>query len=222
MSGAPYIVTLDGPAGVGKTTLAKRVAEALGISYLDTGAMFRAVGLFLGPGADQLPEDELSRRLAGLSFSLSGSGADSVLSMNGRALGDEIRTEEVAALASAVGAMPVVRAYLKDAQRAVGRDTSLVAEGRDMGSVVFPEARCKVFLDAAAQIRAQRRACQLRDMGLEADIDEIAEKIRARDHQDRTRAVAPLRPADDAQIIDTGALDIDGVFEAIMAVTRAD
>lgn len=219
MTGAARIVTLDGPAGVGKTTLAKRTAEALGVAYLDTGAMYRATALALGEGAHELPEAELAARLSGLRFSLSGSGAQSVLSLDGRPIGDEIRTEEVAMLASRIATLPVVRAFLKEAQRAVGASTSLVAEGRDMGTVVFPEAGCKIFLDAAPRIRALRRARQLEEMGLEADVEAIAEQIRARDHQDRTRAVAPLVPAEDAHVIDTGPLTIDGVFEAIMAVS---
>lgn len=214
---APRVVTLDGPAGVGKTTLARRVAEALGLAYLDTGAMFRATALALGPGARELPEAELRARLAGLDFGLSGGGAASVLRLNGRAVGDEVRTEQVGMMASDVATLPVVREFLKAAQRAVGRATALVAEGRDMGTVVFPEAAHKIFLDAAPEVRARRRCEQLRAMGAPAELAAITEQIRARDHQDRNRAVAPLRPAPDAVVIDTGALDIDGVFAAIMA-----
>jgi len=214
---APRIVTLDGPAGVGKTTLARRVAEALGLAYLDTGAMYRATALALGPGARELPEAGLRTRLEGLAFGLSGSGAASVLHLDGRPVGDEIRTEQVAMMASDVATLPVVREFLKAAQRAVGRTTALVAEGRDMGTVVFPEAAHKIFLDAAPEVRARRRCEQLRAMGAPADLAAITEQLRARDHQDRNRAVAPLRPAPDAVVIDTGTLDIDGVFAAIMA-----
>ena len=214
----PRIVTLDGPAGVGKTTLAKRTADALGVAYLDTGAMFRATAMILGPGAHELPEAELQKRLDAIAFSLAGSGSQSVLTVNGEPVGDEIRTEEVAMLASKTATLPMVRTFLKAAQQAVGATTSLVAEGRDMGTVVFPEASCKIFLDAAPQIRAQRRVLQLEEMGQPADLALITEQIMARDHQDRNRAVAPLRPAEDAHIIDTGPLTIDGVFEAILAL----
>jgi cytidylate kinase len=214
---APRIVTLDGPAGVGKTTLARRVAEALGLAYLDTGAMFRATALALGPGARELPGAGLRARLEGLAFGLEGRGAASALRLNGRPVGEEIRTEQVGMLASDVATLPEVREFLKAAQRAVGRATALVAEGRDMGTVVFPEAAHKFFLDAAPEIRARRRCEQLRALGAPADLDAVTAQIRARDHQDRTRAVAPLRPAADALVIDTGPLDIDGVFAAIMA-----
>lgn len=217
---APLIVTLDGPAGVGKTTLAKRVADALGLAYLDTGAMFRATALALGDGAKDLPEPELEKRLATLRFTLSGAGSASVLALNGTAIGDEIRTERVGMMASNVAVLPTVRTFLKHAQQEVGHATSLVVEGRDMGTVVFPEAAHKIFLDAAPEIRAERRCKQLAALGKPADLAETTEQIRARDHQDRGRAIAPLRPAEDAAIIDTGPLDIDGVFNAIMRLVR--
>lgn len=214
------IVTLDGPAGVGKTTLAKRVAEALGMAYLDTGAMFRTLGWKLGPQAEHMTEHELTDRLAQFSFSLSGTGARTVLSVNGDPVGDAIRTEEVGMLASLVGQLPPVRAALKIAQQAMGAATPLVAEGRDMGTVVFPEAACKIFLDASPAERARRRFDQLVSMGHTPDLAELTAQIEERDRQDRTRPIAPLRPADDAVVVDTTHLDIDGVFNAIMTHTR--
>jgi len=120
-------------------------------------------------------------------------------------------------LASTAATLPVVRERLKQAQQDIGQRTALVAEGRDMGTVVFPEARWKFFLDAAPEVRAERRCRQLEAMGRPADLAAIAESIRKRDEQDRTRATAPLRPAPDAVVIDTGPLDVDGVFAAIMA-----
>jgi cytidylate kinase len=213
----PRIVTIDGPAGVGKSTLARRLAGHLGVAYLDTGAMFRGTALALGEGAWAWPEDRLAAALSTLAFSLAGTGADSRVRLNGTCLGDEIRTEQVAMLASNLATLPVVRAFQKEAQQAIGRATSLVAEGRDMGAVVFPQARPKFFLDATPEVRAARRFLQLQIMGKPADIHEIAASIRARDHQDRTRAEAPLKPAPDAVIIDTGPLNIDEVFEAMLA-----
>lgn len=214
----PTIVTLDGPAGVGKTTLAKRVAQALNVAYLDTGAMFRGAALILGENSWQLPEDELEMRLTQLKFSLSGSGPDSAVCLNGRELGGEIRSEAVGMWASNLAVLPTVRTALKKAQRVIGKHQSLVAEGRDMGTVVFPLANHKFFLDAAPEVRAERRLKQLREMGQQADYEAILEGIKARDHQDRGRRVAPLKPAPDAQIIDTGTLDVDGVFKAIMQI----
>lgn len=221
MSAKRNIVTLDGPAGVGKTTLAKRVAEAMGIAYMDTGAMYRTLGWKLGAQAASLDEAVLAERLAAFSFSLSGSGAATVLAVNGVPVGNEIRTEEVGMLASIVAKLPAVRDALKKAQQDMGAATALVAEGRDMGTVVFPEARCKIFLDASPQERARRRFDQLVAMGETPDLEELTEQIRQRDEQDRNRALAPLRPADDAVIVDTTTLDIDGVFEEIMRHVRA-
>jgi len=206
------IVTLDGPAGVGKTTLARRLAEELGVAYLDTGAMFRAIGFSLGEGARDWPEEKLSAELATMRFAIEGAGADTRLLVNGHEMGDEIRSEKVGLLASAVGTLPPVREALKRAQREIGRECSLVAEGRDMGTVVFPEARVKFFLDATPEERATRRVLQLRQMGQAADYDAILVQIKVRDAQDRNRAVAPLKPAEDAIIVDTTKLDVDQVF----------
>ena len=210
------IITIDGPAGVGKSTLAKRVAGALGIAYLDTGAMFRTVALRAGEDGFILPEHQVEALLHHLAFSLSGSGNDTALACNGTPVGAEIRTESVGMLASRYATMPVVRAWLKTAQQELGRLYSLVAEGRDMGSVVFPDAPYKFFLDAAPQIRAARRVEQLAALGVVEDVDVVTEQIRARDTLDRGRAIAPLRAAKDAVVIDTSHLDIDGVFAAIM------
>ncbi|WP_285906560.1 (d)CMP kinase [Pseudodesulfovibrio pelocollis] len=216
----PLIVTIDGPAGVGKSTMAKRLARALSIPYLDTGAMFRAVALRLGDGAWERGEADLASALAGMEFSLSGVGEDSVLSLDGAPIGDEVRTEQVAMWASNLATLPVVRASLKAAQQTLGKRFSLVAEGRDMGSVVFPTARRKFFLDATADERARRRLRQLADMGKTADFDDLREQIARRDHQDRNRAEAPLRPAPDAVIIDTTSLAIDEVFAALVRGVR--
>ncbi len=213
----PRIVTLDGPAGVGKSTLARRVASALGIAYLDTGAMFRTIAATLGAEGLTLTTDEREKALAALAFSLSGCGETSRLACNGRVAGPEIRTEEVGLLASQYAALPEIRACLKQAQQSLGSQFSLVAEGRDMGTEVFPGAKHKFFLDARPETRAKRRLLQLRENGEEADLAVITEQIRKRDEQDRNRAIAPLRPADDAVIVDTSDLDVDGVFAAIMA-----
>lgn len=211
------VVTIDGPAGVGKTTLAKRVAQALGVAYLDTGAMFRVLALRLGPVPPETPWEAVSGRMGGLAFSLRGVGADTALLADGAPVGDEIRTEAVAYAASTLATRPEVRAILLKAQQAMGRGASLVAEGRDMGTVVFPDAARKFFLDARAEVRAARRVEQLAAMGRPADHAAILADITRRDVQDRTRAEAPLRPAPDAVVIDTSDLDIDGVFARIMA-----
>ncbi|SKA72532.1 cytidylate kinase [Paucidesulfovibrio gracilis DSM 16080] len=214
------VVTLDGPAGVGKSTMAKGLSEALGIPYLDTGAMFRGVAWRLGRNAWEWDADRLARALEEIRFDLHGSGADSGLSLNGEPLGAEIRTEEVGMWASHVAKLPVIRDFLKAAQRAVGERSSLVAEGRDMGSVVFPNALMKFFLDADPEERARRRYEQLRAMGREADLEALTKSIRARDEQDRNRAVAPLRAASDAVVVDTTRLSEEVVAATLLETVR--
>lgn len=213
----PLIVTLDGPAGVGKSTVARLLAKRLGLAFLDTGAMFRAVAWRLGPDSWNWPEERIAEQLKDLRFGLAGAGEATRLLLNGTALGPEIRTEDVGMWASNVAVLPVVRRFLKQAQQDLAKSTSLVAEGRDMGSVVFPAAQHKFFLDAEPGERARRRVLQLRDMGQEADEAAILAQIQARDLQDRTRSEAPLRPAADAQVIDTTRLDLEEVFDAILA-----
>ena len=214
------IITLDGPAGVGKSTLAKRLATILGIPYLDTGALFRTIALRLGPGAETLPEDELRARCNAFRFKLQGGGEGSVLLCNDVPVGREIRTEEVGRLASRLATSTVVRDYLKEAQRSLG-ESGLVAEGRDMGTVVFPTARFKFFLDARPEVRGMRRFEELQAKGEPADLAQITEMIRQRDDMDRNRAVAPLKPAADAVIVDTSDLDIDGVLKVLTDTVAA-
>lgn len=215
------IVTLDGPAGVGKSTLARRVASALGWPYLDTGAMFRTLALRLGRQAPALPEEVLRARCAALDFALRGSGETTRLFCNGAEVGDEIRTEEVGSMAAQLGVCPVVRECLKQAQRRLGAQSPLVAEGRDMGTEVFPNARYKFFLDADPEVRAARRCAELRTRGVEADLATVADQIRERDQLDRNRAVAPLRPAPDALLVDTSARTIEEVLTILLHTVQA-
>lgn len=217
MTSQPLIVTLDGPAGVGKTTLAKRVAAHLGVAFLDTGAMFRAVAYKLGEGAWECADEMLCDNLAAIVFSLRGTGAETELLADGEPLGEGIRTEKVGLWASNLATRSVIRAFLKKAQQELGARNSLVCEGRDMGTVVFPDAPYKFFLDASPEERARRRYRQLKEQGQSADLDQITLQLRIRDAQDRNRPLAPLKPADDAQVIDTTERDVDEVFKAIVS-----
>jgi len=213
------IVTIDGPAGVGKTSVSRRAAGRLGLAYLDTGAMFRALALALGPGGHTLPEGEIAARLAAMTFSLAGSGAETVLLVDGAPLPDAARTEEVGGWASNLAVLPVVREILRRAQQALGQRADLLAEGRDMGTVVFPEASRKFFLTASPEVRASRRERQLTALGKPADYAAILDAIRRRDDQDIHRAASPLIPADDALVIDTSELSEDMVVERIVAAS---
>ncbi len=213
---SPLIITIDGPSGVGKSTMARLLSSRLGIANLDSGAMFRIVSYCLGLEAGKLDSATLRDRLAGFRFSLAGSGDATRILCNGREFGSEIRTEEVAAAASSLSTRPEVRAALKEAQQDIGRATSLVVEGRDMGTVIFPNARHKFYLDAAPEVRAKRRVDQLLTAGKPACLEEIARQIIERDTRDANRALAPLAPAVDAVIIDTGPLDAEGVLAAML------
>jgi len=213
------VITMDGPAGVGKSTLARRLASELGVAYLDTGAMYRTLGLRLGAQAADMTDDELRVRCRECRFTLESRGDEApVLCCNGEAVGDEIRTEKASRLASLVARLPVLREELQRAQREIGAQCSLVAEGRDMGTRVFPDARHKFFLDARPAVRAMRRWLELEARGTlnGATVEEIQAGIEARDEQDRNRAVDPLRPAEDATVVDTSDLDLEGVLRVLL------
>lgn len=211
------IITIDGPAGVGKTTLATLLAEKLQIPYLDTGAMFRTLALELGENADQMDGAELLKRVGRLKFSLSGSGKETRLLCNGSELGDAIRNEKIGALASKLAKNPVIRNWLLLEQRDIANSTSLVCEGRDMGTVVFPNAENKFFLEADPLVRARRRFLQYQEKGQSADLKELENSIRQRDDQDRTRSIAPLKAAEDAIIIDTSSLEIPQLLDLMLS-----
>lgn len=218
------VITMDGPAGVGKSTLARRLAATLGIAYLDTGAMYRTLGLRLGAAAADMDEQRLRAKCREYRFSLEARGDSApVLCCNGEPVGQEIRTERAGRLASLVARLPVLREELQRAQRALGEGCSLVAEGRDMGTRVFPGARHKFFLDARPEVRARRRYLELEARGAlnGATLEEIQRGIEERDAQDRGRAVDPLRPAEDAVIVDTSDLDLDGVLRVILDAVEA-
>lgn len=216
----PVVITIDGPAGVGKSTLARQLAQTLGLPFLDTGAMFRTLAHTIcrlqGVCTQELPQPFLEQAFASVRFSLEGCGDESRLLCNGKAMGPEIRTEEVGAMAAAIGANPQVREFLKREQQSIAQTVSLVAEGRDMGTVVFPLAACKFFLDAAPEVRAVRRQTQLREQGRKVDIATLVEQIRERDALDRSRKTAPLRPAEDAVLIDTSHLDMPAVLGVML------
>lgn len=214
------IVTVDGPAGVGKSTLAKKLAKELGIAYLDTGAMYRSLALRVGAAVADLPESKMHEEFAKYSYSLQKEGDEYALYCNGEKIRDEIRTEKASRLASIVAKLPEARKALQKFQREIGRSTALVAEGRDMGTVVFPDAAVKFFLDARPEVRAKRRFDELAAKGQPESYESILSAIAARDEQDRNRAVDPLVPHKDAVIVDTSDLDIDGVFRVLLEYCR--
>ncbi|MBU1041159.1 MAG: (d)CMP kinase [Proteobacteria bacterium] len=219
-SASPLIVTLDGPAGVGKSSIASRLAGELGIAFLDTGAMFRAAAYTLGEGAWDWTQGILQQKLGDFEFTLRGSGKDTELLLNGQPLPEDIRSEQVGQWASQLAVVPSVRAYMKMAQIFLGQTTPLVAEGRDMGSVVFPGAKFKFFLDAAPEERARRRFRQLEALGKPADLEAILSGINQRDDQDRNRSIAPMKPAEGAVVVDTTHISEGEVLAEILNTVR--
>lgn len=222
------IVTIDGPAGVGKSTISRHIAAELSFTYLDTGSMYRAIAWSLaqtGKTADDLSHDgELLVWLQGLELELlpplSGEEYARVRIAH-KLLGPELRTEEMSRLASAVSALPQVRKVLTAMQQHLGEAGEVVAEGRDTGTVVFPCAAWKFFLDATPEERARRRVLQLRTRGEDvSDESVLLQNLIARDQADRNRAIAPLCPADDARIVDTTNLSITEVMEEMLQSIR--
>jgi 3-phosphoshikimate 1-carboxyvinyltransferase len=214
------LVTIDGPGGSGKGTVGRRVANRLGWHLLDSGALYRLVAL-AGLDAGLASDDEVGHsRLAlnlDVQFTSDSTGNEAVL-LAGKDVTARLRTEEAGMAASRVAAMPSVRTALLDRQRAFARPPGLVADGRDMGTIVFPDAGLKIYLTASAEERARRRHNQLKEKGLDVSLAALSQEIRERDHRDSSRAVAPLRPAEDAVVIDSTGIPVEGVVDAILAL----
>ena len=214
------VVAIDGPAGAGKSTIAQRLAGRLGFTYIDTGAMYRAVALWaLRQNID--PADMHRMEQLALAAEIELEPAGSRVLLNGEDVTAAIRSAEVGKQASVVAAIPGVRRALVEKQRALGARTSVVMEGRDIGTVVFPHADVKVFLDADPAERVNRRLRDFRDQGETAPPEAIAAQIRERDQRDRTRAEAPLTQAPDALYLDSTGLSPDQVEEEILKLVRA-
>ena len=213
------IITIDGPSGAGKSTISRGLAARLHFTYLDTGAMYRAVGLALErQGIDLADTPALAQCLAQIELTLVPNGDDDVrVLLGGEDISQAIRTPEMALVASRVSANPLVREKLTALQRQLGEKGSIVAEGRDMGTVVFPKAPCKFFLNASAEERARRRQAQLAEKGQTVDYQEILDQISKRDYDDSRRELAPLKPADDAIIVDSSSMDPEAVIEYMLA-----
>ena len=215
------LITIDGPAGAGKTTVSRLLAGRLGYRYIDTGALYRGVAVAARRRTVD-PQDDaaLGRLLEGIDLNfLPGEGGQR-LTVGGEDITEDIRTPEISMLASAVSARPVVRAYLLKVQRELGRQKGAVFEGRDMGTVVFPEAEVKFFLSASESTRALRRFAEIQAK-TGASLEEVERDMRRRDEQDRTRTLAPLTPAADAIRIDSTVLGIDQVVDLMAAHIQA-
>jgi len=214
------VLTIDGPSGSGKGTISRAVAERLGWHYLDSGALYRAVGLAAAWENIDLSDPDAVAACAArtdIRFETQGSGEPHIL-VNGKDATHQLRMETAGAAASAIAAHPPVRVALVALQHRFRRAPGLVADGRDMGTVIFPDAPYKVFLTASAEERAQRRHKQLKDKGVSVNLAGLLHEIAARDERDAGRAVAPLKPADDAVIVDSTGTPITEVIERVLAV----
>ncbi|MHA6203305.1 (d)CMP kinase [Dyella soli] len=218
------VLTIDGPSGSGKGTISRRVAETLGWRLLDSGALYRAVGYAAGMEGLDLSDAEAMTRCAQttrIRFQAAVDGTDTRVLVNGHDATDELRTETAGAAASAIASIPSVRQALVDMQLGFRKAPGLVADGRDMGTVIFPEAPFKVFLTASAAERAKRRYKQLKEKGLGVTLATLQREIEARDARDASRTVAPLKPAADAVFIDTTGMGIDDVVAKVLAVVQS-
>lgn len=215
-------IAIDGPAGAGKSTLARQAAKKLGFLYVDTGAIYRTVALkALRAGADVKDATQIIPLLNGLDITMDyGPDGAQRMFLDGDDVSQAIREHQVSGLASSVAAIPEVRAFLLDFQRKQAREHNVVMDGRDIGTVVLPDADVKIFLTAAAEARAKRRLLELEQRGQQADFESILRDIIQRDEQDRNRAVAPLKQAEDAVLVDTTHLNLAQSLEALLTVIK--
>ena len=215
-------VAIDGPAGAGKSTIARRVAKELGFLYVDTGAIYRTVGYHMSlMGIGPKDKDGIARCIDDVNISIEYQ-ADGVQHMilNGQDVTELIRTPEISMMASGVSAQPCVRAYLLDMQRQLARTHNVVMDGRDIGTVVLPDAQVKVYLTASAEIRAERRYKELLAKGEKVRYEDVYLDVVKRDEQDMNRKIAPLKCADDAEVLDASYLTIDQVVAELKAIIR--
>ena len=216
-----FSVAIDGPAGAGKSTLAKQVAARLGFVYVDTGAIYRTVGLAVkNAGVAKEDADGVKALLPTLQVTIRYAQGVQRMFLNGQDVSEEIRMPEISAYASHVSAIPEVRAFLMDMQRQLAREHDVIMDGRDIGTVVLPDAGLKVFLTASAEKRAARRCLELQQKGLQVTFEEVLAEMQARDAKDTGRETAPLRPAEDAVHLDTSEMTLVESVEQLEELIR--
>ena len=216
-----FDVAIDGPSGAGKSSLARRCAAELGLLYVDTGAIYRTVGLAaLRRGVDRKDEQAVAAILPELEIGMGYENGEQKMFLNGEDVSREIRMPEISMCASDVSAHAVVRDFLMEMQRKLARENMVIMDGRDIGTVVLPDAKLKIYLTASAEARAERRMKELLAKGVETDFDQVLQDIIRRDEQDMNREVAPLRQAEDAVRVDTTELDFDQSFQLLCSIIR--
>ena len=214
-----FQIAIDGPSGAGKSTVAKALAARLGIVYVDTGALYRTVGYYVRTqGADPHSAREVEALLPHIRLELRYENGAQQVYLNGEPMGDRIRTPEMSMYASAVSAIPAVRAFLLETQRAIAREHSVVMDGRDIGTVILPDADGKIYLTASDECRARRRYEELRAKGMEVDYESVLSDMRERDRNDSSRAVAPAVAAKDAIVFDNSGMQPEECVSGLMTV----
>ena len=214
-------VAIDGPSGAGKSTVARAAATQLGYIYVDTGAMYRAIGLAVcRKGIAGEDADGIAAALPEIDVRLAYQDGVQHILLNGEDVSEAIRTPEIAYYASKVSVVPQVRQFLLDVQRDMAKNSNILMDGRDIGTVILPDAPVKIFLTASAETRAERRFRELAEKGQQVTYESVLADIEARDKQDMTRAVAPLRQAEDAVLLDTSTLDLAQSIEAVLRIIR--
>lgn len=221
MENKKIAVAIDGPAGAGKSTLSKALAKEFGFIYVDTGALYRTIGLFfIKKGYTECPDFDLSEELKGINIELKFIDETQHVFLNGVDVSDEIRTPLASMMASAVSAKPEVRAFLLDMQRNLAITNNVVMDGRDIGTVVLPDAKVKIFLTASAEARAMRRFKELKEKGSEVTFEEVLEDMQKRDYNDSHRAIAPLKPAKDSVLADTSDKNLEESLELLINIVK--
>ncbi|MEE3334114.1 MAG: (d)CMP kinase [Ruminococcus sp.] len=215
-------IAIDGPAGAGKSTISKAAAKQLGFIYIDTGALYRTVGLAatrrgVEPSEGKELDDMLSSISVELTFNEKG---EQVVLLDGEDVSGSIRTPEASMMASKISAVPAVRAYLLDLQRDMAKTNNVIMDGRDIGTVVLPNAEIKIFLTAAPEARAERRYKELIEKGMDVKYEDVLDDVKTRDYNDMNRDIAPLKQADDAVLADTTELDLQGSIDLIVSIIK--
>ena len=210
-------VAIDGPAGAGKSTISRSAAKELGYIYVDTGALYRTVGLnAVRVGADLESAESIAKSIEGITVDLTYENGEQAVLLNGENVSAFIRTPEASMAASKVSAIPAVREFLFSLQQDIAKRNNCVMDGRDIGTVVLPNAQVKIFLTASAEARAQRRYKELIEKGQEVKFEDVLEDMNQRDYNDSHRAIAPLKQADDAVLVDTSDLNLEQSIEAVV------
>ena len=216
-----FKIAIDGPSGAGKSSVAKALSNKMGIVYVDTGALYRTVGYYIrSVGADPKSADEVTPHLKDINIEVKYKNGTQCVYLNGENLGDKIREPEISMYASAVSAIPAVRAFLLETQKSVARANNVVMDGRDIGTVILPDAEVKIFLTASVECRAMRRVLELKEKGMEAKYEDVLAEMIERDNNDRNRDVAPAVAAEDAVVLDNSELTMEETLEKIIEIAR--